>query len=748
MLKKLNNVILFYIVLLLFAGSLMVSAGAYFFPIHTTLSQEQLEELRQTGARTGDNWGVNGSYIFQQDNKNILIKGTNKYLNFGSISGSTGYGFRDNGGDMEYKDSGGSWTAFNSISGSGAVSGDGVWATSTYGTYVYPISEYDVRLDSNSSFYASTSEIMTLNVYGTFTPPTGYILPALASTTNWQSAYDWGDHALAGYLTSESDPIWLASSSDYMLLSVWYSTTTDALDEGSTNLYYTDQRVADYLLGSSTLQFANVNVSGDLVVTNHIDFNTASGSSQVLDELCFSSGECMTSPTNVGSQLELFHWNATASVATYEQLRIVPDGMDDNIDESCSADADLAGGYCDIDNYVSTTTELALTSIPAGVWAFHYYTYVSSVANTSKIEATVYKRAAGGTETILFQATSTEIDAISTSEYQFETTQSAFEFTTTDRLVVKVRGWTDSTSAKSIHFLYGGNTTNYSHIVTPITFGNFNFARLDVANTITADWVNTAYPWSDNEVSDTLTCSTVSDADKGDITISSGVWSVEDDSHNHVYSNIDAFTEANLYTLLTDVTQFYEAGDEDTIAGLFSAGAYANDSVLNEDIDDDGNFAFTGTWDFGSGVLEIPNGTNPTCNDPGEICHDTTDNMLIVDDRVIPTDDVDIWKTCVASTSLSFITEGFHPVPVEANGYTMGHIECYVIGGTSKTLAIEDTSSNSTEDLVCATTVTDDDGSITNAAVNASEIMRIDMGATSGAVDYVCVSVFGYWTRE
>jgi hypothetical protein len=72
----------------------------------------------------------------------------------------------------------------------------------------------------------------------------------------------------------------------------------------------------------------------------------------------------------------------------------------------------------------------------------------------------------------------------------------------------------------------------------------------------------------------------------GDATISNaGVVSVVDDSHNHVYSNIDPFTEANLYTILSDVTQFYEAGDEDTIAGLISAGAYADDSVQADDID-------------------------------------------------------------------------------------------------------------------------------------------------------------------
>jgi len=52
------------------------------------------------------------TYIKQNSGLNLLIYGANKYLNFGSTSGATGYGFRDNSGSMEVKDSGGSWSAF------------------------------------------------------------------------------------------------------------------------------------------------------------------------------------------------------------------------------------------------------------------------------------------------------------------------------------------------------------------------------------------------------------------------------------------------------------------------------------------------------------------------------------------------------------------------------------------------------------------------------------------------------------
>ena len=55
---------------------------------------------------------------------NILIRGTNRYLNFGSVDEADGYGFRDNAGTIQYKNSGGSWAAVGSGGGSGISDGD------------------------------------------------------------------------------------------------------------------------------------------------------------------------------------------------------------------------------------------------------------------------------------------------------------------------------------------------------------------------------------------------------------------------------------------------------------------------------------------------------------------------------------------------------------------------------------------------------------------------------------------------
>ena len=51
---------------------------------------------------------------------------------------------------------------------------------------------------------------------------TGYAIPTTAKQTEWDTAYGWGNHASAGYLTSytETDPVYVASS--------WYSTTNNS----------------------------------------------------------------------------------------------------------------------------------------------------------------------------------------------------------------------------------------------------------------------------------------------------------------------------------------------------------------------------------------------------------------------------------------------------------------------------------------------------------------------------------------
>lgn len=75
----------------------------------------------------------------------------------------------------------------------------------------------------------------------------GYVIPLTASTTEWAIAYSWGDHSTQGYLTSytETDPIWIASSSEYFTLDDWFSTTTHALISSLPSLSITESQISD-----------------------------------------------------------------------------------------------------------------------------------------------------------------------------------------------------------------------------------------------------------------------------------------------------------------------------------------------------------------------------------------------------------------------------------------------------------------------------------------------------------------------
>ena len=68
---------------------------------------------------------VNSTYIktVKPTGYDILINGTDRYLNFNSINGTSGYGFRDNAGIMEWKNSSGSWTTFGTGGGSSTFIG-------------------------------------------------------------------------------------------------------------------------------------------------------------------------------------------------------------------------------------------------------------------------------------------------------------------------------------------------------------------------------------------------------------------------------------------------------------------------------------------------------------------------------------------------------------------------------------------------------------------------------------------------
>jgi len=263
----------------------------------------------------------------------------------------------------------------------------------------------------------------------------------------------------------------------------------------------------------------------------NLTVDTATSSDRIYAGLfCNLNNQCRDIYDIFGTSVSFYPYNTSSDIAGYEDMYISPDG-ETPIDESCSADADIAGGYCLIDTYVSTTTDIVILNYPAGTTRMHAYTYVSNANGISYVVLDGYRRLSSGTEIWMGQATTTEVNQLTISESMASFTAGSdtpFSADGTDRLVMKVRGWTDSSSARVIHWTYQ-NTGYYSHIETPITqldegyattYGNNIFTGNNTFNASTtfAGIVNAKY----------ASTTAITSTDAYFTTIRSGLWNGSD----------------------------------------------------------------------------------------------------------------------------------------------------------------------------------------------------------------------------
>lgn len=130
-----------------------------------------------------------------------------------------------------------------------------------------------------------TAGYLTTESDPTFTASEAYNITS-TDTSNWDTAYGWGDHGTVGYLTTESDPTFTASEA--------YNITSTDTSNWDTAYGWGDHGTAGYLTsavesiatgGDNNISFsassgavtanlaANVTISNDLTVTGNLTVN-------------------------------------------------------------------------------------------------------------------------------------------------------------------------------------------------------------------------------------------------------------------------------------------------------------------------------------------------------------------------------------------------------------------------------------------------------------------------------------------
>ena len=405
--------------------------------------------------------------------------------------------------------------------------------------------------------------------------------------TNWVSSSTPQFDAITGNLTGNvvgnltGNADTATNLADYSSNFTWTGINTFSSDLRATGGLHATTTDFDMLqVNGNGLITGTLGITGQLTSTSITNSGIATTT-----KLCFPDGECMTSPATFGDQIIFYPHNTDSDVATYEEMFTYPDGITP-IDESCTANTATDNGYCTIDTYISTSTDIAITNYPAGTTRIHASTYVSSVAGDSRLVFKGYKRTALGVETELGTATSTEINNLTIQEALATFTGSedfAFNADGTDRLVLKVMGWTDSAADKVIHWTYQ-TTGAYSQMETPITLSDSTYTRSNVSETITAEWTfsggtNFGLTTSTNSTSTNLYIS-------NDLTVA-GDTSLQKATSTFFYASGDITAGGSFYgTLIGDLTCtdclnateiediYLLDGESDTMTGTLTADGF------------------------------------------------------------------------------------------------------------------------------------------------------------------------------
>lgn len=211
----------------------------------------------------------------------VLINGTSKYLNFNLISGSTGYGFRDNAGTMEYKNSSGAWAAIVS----GGTVGPGI---------ANEIAYFDTT---------TTVKSLTTATYPSLTE-LAYVKGVTSSIQTQLNAKGVGDMVLASVQTNSGAKTFLDTT--FKLQNVANTFNGSFVNTNTANRIYTLKDANGTLAFTTDITGTNsgtntgdqtITLTGDVTGTGTGSFATTIGSGKVTNAMLAGSIDLATKVT-------------------------------------------------------------------------------------------------------------------------------------------------------------------------------------------------------------------------------------------------------------------------------------------------------------------------------------------------------------------------------------------------------------------------------------------------------------------
>lgn len=149
-----------------------------------------------------------------------------------------------------------------------------------------------------------------------------------------------------------------------------------------------------------------------------------------------------------------FQHNESPDITGYETWINYPSGGPEIIENVSIRNID---GYKKIDTYISSPGEPAAYSILKGLRTYHGFFYISTNVGITKIRYEPFVKKANGTEVILYQLDTADIDSLEVEEVITNYASTVdLNMDPTDRLGVNVYAVTDHSSNVVVNFVYQG----------------------------------------------------------------------------------------------------------------------------------------------------------------------------------------------------------------------------------------------------------------------------------------------------
>lgn len=149
-----------------------------------------------------------------------------------------------------------------------------------------------------------------------------------------------------------------------------------------------------------------------------------------------------------------FQHNESPDITGYETWINYPSGGPEIIENVSIRNID---GYTKIDTYISPPGEPAAYSILKGLRTYHGFFYVSTNVGITKVRYEPFVKKANGTEVILYQLDTADIDSLEVEEVITNYASTVdLDMDPTDRLGVNVYAVTDHSSNVVVNFVYQG----------------------------------------------------------------------------------------------------------------------------------------------------------------------------------------------------------------------------------------------------------------------------------------------------